>query len=90
MEINWNEIKVGEKYKYEEKYYMQAEVLVLEKNIIDNCYEFKLKVTTPYYNCKKGSIFYAGKTLDEKYEYLTVWHKFKTLDSEFDYKIRGK
>lgn len=43
-EISFDDIKVGNKYLYEEKYYWAGDVEVVEDNSDDICYKFKLKV----------------------------------------------
>jgi len=83
--LNWQDLKIGERYKYEEGYYLQAEVIVLDKRIIDNYIDVDLKVVKADYNCKKNDIINAGKTLDKNYAYLSSKHLFKTLDDMYDY-----
>jgi len=82
--LNWLDLEIGKEYKYEEKYELQAIVLILEKEILNDYINIKMKVLNNVYDCEE-KIMSVGKTLDEKYSYLMSGCKFKNLNDEFDY-----
>lgn len=93
-EINWENVEVGGFYKYEDKYYIQLKVLVLNKKVIndemhDDYYKFKLLVLRIYEGQNKefyevGNIITVGKSLSTG-TYLTSGMKFKPEDGHFEY-----
>jgi len=92
-EYNWNDVEVGKKYRYEEGYETQAEVIVLEKTITsdDNgdYVQYKIKVDKAFWGCETGDELYCGKNIADKYLYISNKMKFKPLDSWFDYMTPG-
>jgi hypothetical protein len=91
-EINWDDVDPGIKYKFEDGYYLQAEVIVLSKiiDIADPDYiTYKMVVTKPIYNCVKDQILEYSKRISTNYSYLTSKMKFKTVDDDFDYMTPG-
>lgn len=87
--IDWRDIQVGEKYRYEEKYYTQAEVTVLEevssiKNS-PNYKAFRIRVDKPYCGCESGEIMTVGRIVKGEGMYLVQDMKFKALNEPFDY-----
>jgi hypothetical protein len=91
-EIEWDKIEVSQQYMYEEKYYTQAEVTVLEDTSPygdENYKSFKLKVDKAYTGCKDGEIFNAGKIIRGEGLYLVSGMKFKPIGSMFEYCTPG-
>ena len=85
--IKWTNVEIGKKYKYEERHNLQAEVLILYKDLFNDFIRIKIKIILSVYNCKKDNIFFVGKYLDKKFSHIMDGHNFKTLDDKFDYII---
>jgi hypothetical protein len=89
-EIAWDKIEVGQQYMYEEKYYLQAEVTVLEDTSPagdENYKSFKLRVNKAYIGCKDGEILNVGRIIRGEGLYLVSGMKFKPIGSSFDYVV---
>jgi hypothetical protein len=93
-EINWNDLKVGESYQYEEKYYFQAIVTVTENNTDNEYFSFTVRIKevvggTMVSGWKTGDTFRVSHSKDERYDYLRQ-SKFKELGSLYDYTTEKK
>lgn len=87
-QIKWEDAEIDKEYKFEEKYYFQAEVKLLNKYTDPNQEDYmtvELEVIKPYTGCHEGQIVKFSKSLKPEYTYITQNMKFLTLDSWFSY-----
>ncbi|MFW6377525.1 MAG: hypothetical protein ACOCZ5_02655 [bacterium] len=93
QKLDWKDIEIGDELQFEEKYYFQAYVTIVDKKIIndkyhDDYYEYELKIDKIIHQTgdmyKEGDTFTVGKSLSEGL-YLTSGMKFKERGSFFDY-----
>ena len=87
--LDWNDVEIGHKYKYEEEYEIQAEVTVLSKVIDQDWIGFTLRVDKGFYGCDDGQPIECGKTTNPKFSYIVNDMNFLTLDSWFSYQTPG-
>lgn len=87
-EIDWREVEIGQEYLFEEKYYFQAKVKLVNRYFSETYPEFLIvdvEVIEPFTGCEKGKTYSFGKNVTEKYSYLTQDMKFLSLNSKFTY-----
>ena len=90
--IKWEDIQIGDKLQYEEKYNIQAYVTIIGKRFIDddthtNYCEITFTIDKSFNNTIDslvGTEMKVGKSLSEG-KYLSNHMKFKERGSMFDY-----
>ena len=85
--IPWDQVEIGKEYLYEENYFFQGRVKILERLPERNhgYVEYKVKIVDGNPAKYNGEEWTLGKTIEKKYAAYTNDMNFLSLDSAFSY-----
>ena len=85
--IPWDKVEVGKEYLYEENYFFQGRIRILEKSFGENVDYISYKIKIIQGNPKKfiGEEWSVGKNINEEFNTYTNDMNFISLDGFFTY-----